>query len=53
MNTAPFIADRFGRKIVLIYIAIVLAISIAIECAARHWGVWVRDGRVSKSDACH
>ncbi|KAI8660344.1 MFS domain-containing protein [Fusarium keratoplasticum] len=40
MVTLPFITDRFGRKISMYWYWLLLAISVAIECVAKTWGVW-------------
>ncbi|RSL71454.1 hypothetical protein CEP54_001311 [Fusarium duplospermum] len=40
MVTLPFITDRFGRKISMYWYWLLLAISVAIECFAKTWGVW-------------
>lgn len=41
MTTLPFLSDRFGRKAAMYYYWFLLAVSIALECAAREWRLWL------------
>lgn len=41
MTTLPFISNRFGRKVAMYTFWVILAISVAVESAARRWEVWL------------
>lgn len=41
MVTLPFLSARFGRKFSMYWLWILLATSIAVECAAKDWKAWL------------
>lgn len=41
MTTLPFLSSRYGRKVAMFTYWFILAVSVAVESAARKWHVWL------------
>ncbi|KAK1488814.1 sugar transporter [Colletotrichum abscissum] len=41
MTTIPFLSSRFGRKVAMYTLWLVLAVSVAVESVARAWPAWL------------
>jgi MFS family permease len=41
MITLPFLSDKFGRKAAMFWYWLLLAISVALECVATEWRLWL------------
>ncbi|RSL50195.1 hypothetical protein CEP54_012051 [Fusarium duplospermum] len=37
----PFVSSKFGRKVAMYTLWLILALSVTVECVARNWKVWL------------